>query len=326
MKKKIILISLVLIFLIPTGVIYARHLLEKPLDPPMKLNVPSDLQADLSADELSSQNAKFCGNSGKMRIIQMGIASPLEEGHEGADAIRLVMVDFDEGQTRILAIPADLWVNTPDDLVEYLGDTAPINQIYLAAYQNSPGNPDQVLTQKATEILAQTFVDEFEFVPDKYITIKGGAFIDLIDTLGGITITLENAYDGGPLGYFPAGEQTLNGEETLDFVRILLQGSSGPDYFERFERQNMVISSIMNALLDPTNWSNAPELVKEARKMVVTDLSVDQANDLSCMVEEVDGNAEFLAVDSTMVTIDEEGHMLPDMEKFAELFSLLEGE
>lgn len=326
MKKKIILASLIILILVPTGVISAKYLMEKPLDTPMELDVPSDLQTDLAADELTSQNAKFCGNSGKMRIIQMGIASPLEEGHEGADAIRLVVVDFDEGQARILSIPADLWVETPEELVEILGDTAPLNQIYLAAYQNSPGNPDQVLTQKATQVLAQVFVDEFEFVPDKYITIKGGAFIDLVNTLEGITITLEEALDGGNLGFFPAGEQTLSGEQTLDFVRILLPGSNGPDYFERFERQNMVIFAILDALLNPSNWQNAPELVKEARKMVVTDLSVDQANDLSCMVEEVDGDAEFLAVDSTMVEFDASGHMVPNADVFEELFSMLEGE
>ena len=327
MKKKIILIGLVLLFVVPTGVIFAKYALEKPLGPPLELDVPPQLAKNSSSADPSSSKELFCGNSGVMRILEIGIASPLELGHPGADAIRLVVVNFDEVSAGILAIPADLWVDTPEDLMDELGIMAPLNQIYLAAYQNATGNPDQVLTQKATQVLAQTIVDTFEFVPDKYITINGDAFIDLVDTLDGVTITLDESIDGGELfGFFPEGEQTLDGQQTLDFVRILSPNGVGPDYFGRFERQNMVIHGIMTAVLDTENWENIPELVKEARKMVVTDLSVDQANDLACMVEEVDGDATMLFVDSEAVIVDSQGRMFPDTVLISELLTELEGE
>ena len=88
----------------------------------------------------------------------------------------------------------------------------------------------------------------------------------------------------------------------------------------------MVIHGIMNAVLDADNWENIPELVKEARKMVVTDLSVDQANDLACMVEEVDGDATMLLVDSEAVIVDAYGRMFPDTVLISDLMAELEGE
>jgi len=328
MKKKIFLIVLILLFVVPTGVIFAKYALEKPLGPPLELDIPPQLAKKSTSTDPSSSKQLFCGNSGVMRILEIGIASPLEQGHQGADAIRLVVVNFDEVTAGILAIPADLWVDTPEDLVDELGIMAPLNQIYLPAYQNATGNPDHVLTQKATQILAQTIVDAFEFVPDKYITINGDAFIDLVDTLDGVTITLDEAIDasGEHFGFFPEGEQTLDGQQTLDFVRILSPNGVGPDYFGRFERQNMIIHGIMDAVLDTENWENIPDLVKEARKMVVTDLSVDQANDLACMVEEVDGDATMLFVDSEAVIVDAYGRMFPDTVLVSDLLAELEGE
>jgi len=126
--------------------------------------------------------------------------------------------------------------------------------------------------------------------------------------------------------HFPVGEQTLSGQETLDFVRILYPNGLGPDYFGRFERQNMVIHALLDAVLEPANWSAAPDLVKDARKMVVTDLSVNQASQLACMVEELKSEAEILVVSNDMVGIDDQGRMIPDMVAIKELISELEGD
>ena len=87
----------------------------------------------------------------------------------------------------------------------------------------------------------------------------------------------------------------------------------------------MVIHALIDAVLDHDNWDKAPELVKEARRMVVTDLSVDQANDLSCMVEEVNGKIEMFVVETDMVTIDDQGRMIPELDAIKELIVQLEG-
>ena len=57
----------------------------------------------------------------------------------------------------------------------------------------------------------------------------------------------------------------------------------------------------------------------------MTDLSVNQAYQLSCMIEEVGEDAEILVVDDTMVSIDEQGRMTPYMGEVQKLIDMLEG-
>lgn len=328
----------VLKFTIPAIIVSAgmfvagRQLITKPIDPPLELEVsvnasPVHNEPDTTSSENTAYTSQTCGNSGVMRILNIGTASPAEKGHPGADSIRLIVVNFDEVRAGILALPVDLWVNTPAELIDDLGTTAPLNQIYLAAYQSLSDEPDHISAQEATQVLAQTIVDEFRFLPDQYINVSGESFIDLVDTLGGVTITLDEALDasGENCGLFPAGEQTLTGERTLAFVRMLSPNGLEPDYFGRFERQNMIIHALLDAVMKVENLENYPELIMGARKMIVTDLSVEQANNLACMIEEVNGDAEFFMIDSEMITIDDQGQMIPDIEKTKELIIEMEG-
>lgn len=328
------------VLIVASGMFIAgRQLINRSIDPPLQLEVPAnnvsinkapvnqapdDNELNTAASENTSENENYCGNSGVMRILDIGTASPLDKGHPGADSIRLIVVDFDQVQVSILALPVDMWVNTPDQLIADLGPTAPLNQIYLAAYQGSSDASDHI---SATQTLAQTIVDEFGFIPDQYINVNGESFVELVDSLGGLTITLEGAIDASSenCGLFPEGEQILTGEQTLAFVRMLSPNGLGPNYFGRFERQNMIIHALLDAVMKADNLENLPELIKEARQMIVTDLSIDQANDLACMVEEVDGDAEFFMVDSEMIALDDQGRMIPDMEKIRELISEMEG-
>jgi anionic cell wall polymer biosynthesis LytR-Cps2A-Psr (LCP) family protein len=330
MKKKGILFLVFIAVLIPTGVIFARNLLNRPLNPPLELDVPFIAEVAEAPSNQSNNNKRTCGNSGKMNILQIGVASPVEVGHPGADLIRLVVVDFDQVKAGILALPADLWVNTPEDLVDDLDTFAPLNLIYLTVLEASPSDNEQVRIRKATQTLAQTILDEFGFVPDKYININGDAFIELVDTLDeGITITLDKEVDGTPEFYdvYPEGVNVLNGQKTLDFVRILYPKGIGLDYFGRFERQNLVIHALLDAVLQPKNWDAVPDLLKEVRKMVVTDLSVDQTRDLACMVEEIDGDVTLVEISPDMVEFDAQERMFPvDVDDIKELIDLLQGD
>ena len=318
------------------GAIYTLNWMHQPLDPPLELTVPADLQVQQPAAKgppaaQGSNPARTCGNAGSMRLFVLGLASPLEEGHPGADAIRLVHVNFDEVKAGILALPADLMVDTPEDLINPLGDTAPLNLIYLAAEAHATGT-DDVRERKATQVLAQTILDNFAFVPDKYLAVNGDPFIDLVDRLVipndgyGVRIYLDEAVDGTPefYGIFPEGYNNLNGERTLDFVRLLYpKGGPSPDYFGRFQRQNLVLKAILSEAISPVNWPNIPDLLKDARKMVITDLSVDQARDLACMADTVE-EPLLIPVAENDIYYDVDGNMRPDEAAFEALFQQLD--
>jgi LCP family protein required for cell wall assembly len=314
------------------GGLYVLSWMQRPLDPPLELDVPPTLMAVLPASgKLQTQPtnpALNCGNSGQMPLILLGVNMPEIIGHAGADAVRLMVVDFDNMAVNSLALPADLWVETPEDLVDELGPMASLNMIYYQAREDASGNT-QVIARKATQVVTQVIVDTFGFVPDKYVHLEGEPFIDLVNELGGITVFLQNEVDGTPENYgvFPAGNNDLDGQRALDFVRLLHpKGGPNPDYFGRFQRQNLAIWAIFDALTQPTNWDNLPDLLKDARKMVTTDLSVDQARDLSCMLDEVGQDAQLLFVEEEMVHYDAEGHMLPDVPAIKKLVEILYGE
>ena len=60
--------------------------------------------------------------------------------------------------------------------------------------------------------------------------------------------------------------------------------------------------------LRPENWKNIPKLVMLVRKMVVTDLSVNQADNLACMFKEAEGHIVTIQVPEELVEIID-GHL-----------------
>jgi hypothetical protein len=54
-----------------------------------------------------------CGNRGVMRLLVIGLTLPTDGEVMGADAIRLVTIDFDHASATILGLPAVMWLPTP---------------------------------------------------------------------------------------------------------------------------------------------------------------------------------------------------------------------
>jgi polyisoprenyl-teichoic acid--peptidoglycan teichoic acid transferase len=259
---------------------------------------------------------KTCGNTGSMRLLVIGLTTPTDEEILGADAIRLVTVDFDRPSATVLALPALLWVDASITRQYRREDRIQLATVYNRAYQAARGDPQQVRAQKATQAVAQAIIDNFAYPPDHYITVDDSAFVKYVDALGGIEIDLPEAVDGTAeeYGYYPAGPQLLDGTRALNFSRLFHPGGMYTyDVWGNVQRQNLVIRAILAAMLKPKNWTKIPDLVREARQAVVTDLSINLTIDLACMAKEVGEDARMLAVSEEMVTLDRSGRMIPDI-------------
>ena len=317
--------------------------MQRPMGPPLALNVPvvevqpavEDLAlsqqrqtgaaAPAAAQEKAQQPKGPCNAKGLQRLLVIGRASPIEAGMYGADAIRLAVVDYDRGRAAILALPVQLWVDTPALAGIGVEETS-LNLAYQKAWETAHGNPDDVRTQKATQALAQTILDNFAFVPDHYITVEEAAFVRYVDTLGGINITLAQPVDGTSEGYgvYAAGPQLLDGARTLNLTRLLHpSGQPAPDTWGSLSRQDLVMKGLLATALKPENWDKAPDLVKEIRQAITTDLSASQALDLACMAQAAGGQAALLVVEPEMVTY-QDGHMLPDLQAIHQLIQQME--
>jgi LCP family protein required for cell wall assembly len=319
MKKISSLLLLALIGALLAGAMYTLRWMKTPLGAPLALTVPAAqdqpaAQVAQAATPAAQGGQKTCGESGTMALLVSGLAMPEWRPVHGVGAVRLVKVDFDQKAVGVLNVPRALFVKNTN-LAE-AQDTA-LTVVYRMARDAAKGNNPDEINRKATQDMAQVLVDDFGYAPDHYLTVDPARFVELVDTLGGIDVTLSAEVDGtaDELGVFTAGAQHLDGARALDLLRIIHPvGVSNPSVWQKFERQRVVTLGLLAAMLKPANWDKLPEAAKDARQMVVTDLSVNQALDLLCMVQEAKDATTFQDVPSTMVQqiSDEEVRMVDE--------------
>jgi LCP family protein required for cell wall assembly len=243
-----------------------------------------------------------------MKVLVLGVDSPFGGVPKGADAIRLVKVDFSEKEIVVVAMPRDLWVST-EELADYDIEEERLGLTYY--YGKLYSNDDETA---ATNILAQTIYDNFEVAPDYYFNIHMDSFAEMVDEIGGIDIIIPARFHT-PSGDIEAGAQTLDGLMTMEYARTMLIDTE----WDRLDRQNLVLHALRDEILSLDILPKVPELFAQFENVITTDLSPEQLVDLSCMVDEVpQENILLLEIGSEMVEIDDEGVMYPDFEKIIE--------
>jgi anionic cell wall polymer biosynthesis LytR-Cps2A-Psr (LCP) family protein len=180
--------------------------------------------------------------------------------------------------------------------------------VYLHALKVSPGSGREKVFQ-ATHSFSKTLRDNFGYWPDRYVTLNQPAFEGMIDELDGIDVDMP-----GEVG----GTQHFNGQQTLDYVRLLLPSETE---WERLERQDQVLKAILQALYN--NWTKVPAVVAQFKDAVATDLSAKQINSLMCMIEAAGDEADYLEIRREMIVEDGEGHQIPIAELVVPLFEQL---
>ncbi len=92
--------------------------------------------------------------------------------------------------------------------------------------------------------LVKTLQDNYGVKIDNYASVDFAGLAAVIDTLGGVTITVKD-YELPTMrivGIPEAGTYRLNGNQTLTYTRIRYQGRSD---FERTQRQRVVLQALM---------------------------------------------------------------------------------
>ncbi len=317
MKKIGSILFMSIVVLLLAGAMFVLSLMKRPLGPSLALDVPPTKPSVAKAVQPAAgqpQSQKTCGNKGQMSILVIGQGKVEDQNVYRTGSIRLVVVDFDQPKVSILAMPAELYVDAkvlkdpaiPNDKLDF---------IYHETFMKAGNVPEDVAHVKGTQATAQAIIDNFGFVPDHYVTVLQEPFVELVDTLGGIDVDLPTALPSKDPDYdFLAGEQTLSGMRTLNLTRYDPDDQPN-DVWGRFEHQDIVLRGLLDAIKKPDNWTKAPELLKLARKMILTDMSVDQLNDLKCMVEQVGSEAVHLDVSEDMIDPDDKGNWVPKYEE-----------
>ena len=175
------------------------------------------------------------------------------------DTMILANINQVKKKVTLISIPRDLYWNSRK-----------INSYYL--YEGMNGLVNQIEQITSTEI-------------DSYMLVDMYAFIDVVDYLGGIDVTLDEplidptykTYDNGQWGtlYYTAGTHHLNGKQALRVARSRHTSSD----FSRAERQHQVLEAFKDKA-NNLNASNAGTLIKIATTLLgktETDISPTQA-------------------------------------------------
>ena len=232
-------------------------------------------------------NVGFCGAPPVMSLLVIGSDQRGDSYRYGlADSIRLVRVDFVVPRVTVLEIPRDLWVEIPDIADNINGqDHEKLNQAYL--YGNKGFGYTDDLTQ-GPGLLSRTLNLNFGVTVDHYAAINMKTFVNLVDAVGGIDVTLPQTVDGRTAEdtskrlVFPAGEHHLDGTRALTLARIRISG-----VFNRAENQDRVLCALRDKLTSPRVITKIPDLIRSFRDSIQTDLSPAQLGQLACIGSQI---------------------------------------
>lgn len=174
------------------------------------------------------------------------------------DVIVLVSLNPDDGTVAMISFPRDLYVFIPG-----------IGNQRINTAQGYGG----------FSLMQATFEYNFGVKPDHYMLTNFSQFINIIDSLNGITIEAsQELYDKCDLkqnrgGYclIEPGKNTIDGATALWYVRSRYTTSD----LDRTRRAQEVLIGIFNRLMSLKAASNAGKIYNQFKESVETDITLD---------------------------------------------------
>ena len=222
---------------------------------------------------------------GRFTVLMLGLdRRPGETGLSyRTDTMMLVSIDPQTQTLGILSIPRDLYVSVPG-----YSQLQRINTPMLLGEIQQPGY-GPVLAMETVQYNLGIRVND-------YLAVDFQAFVDLVDSIGGIDVTTDytindpyypNMFYGYDPFYLAAGTHHLDGLTSLKFART----RHGDNDFERANRQQQVIYAIRDQILNlnmlPQMIVRAPSLLSSWDDNVYTNLNLDQMIRLAWYLKDI---------------------------------------
>lgn len=325
--KKMVLISTIvaLVALLLMGGFLVIRQYSQPLAEPMKVQIPekqSLVPTQLVTGETPpkpAQKTETCGQSGVVRVLFVG-ANHLKSGSPlGAESARIVKVDYDQKKVVVVAFPRDMLLKTPA-LANLNINESRLGPAYRYEKDATKGDVKHQMT-KATEMVAQTLYDNFAYPASKeeyyYFNLRVDEMGKMIDTIGGVEVTLPQGFTNERHVTFKSGTQTLNGDLAIEFVNSLQPGGDPA----RIARQNLLVKALQSKALSTNIVTELPELYRQFNQAIVTNLSPKQLESLACMAKGDKGvqiSINELSVGNGLVAAEVDGALIPDVDKIKE--------
>jgi polyisoprenyl-teichoic acid--peptidoglycan teichoic acid transferase len=165
-------------------------------------------------------------------------------------------------------------------------------------------------------------VENFSGIPiDYYVKVNMEALVDLVDSVGGVTVNNElDWHDSG--FHYKRGELALNGKQALGYVRMRKKDPNGD--FGRNNRQRDVIKAIVEKGASVSSVTRFDEILAALGNNVRTDLTFDEMMDIqknyrntrhNIITYDIKTTGKYINGVSYQVVSDEERQHVEDMLK-----------
>jgi LCP family protein required for cell wall assembly len=229
---------------------------------------------------------------GRYNFLMMGGDAGEDRTGRRPDSLSVLSVDAKTGQTAIISVPRNLQN-------AQFSEDSPMRTVYPDGYNCG----DECLINAINTEVTNEYADLYPGVADPgaqatleavsgtlgltvqaYVLVDMQGFSSLIDAMGGIRIKaggwvpMSGFFDdftqthGMPLGWIPAGEQTLNGDQALWYGR----SREYVDDYARIQRQQCVQQAMLKQLDPATLLAKFEDIANAGTKVVESNVSSSQ--------------------------------------------------
>lgn len=206
--------------------------------------------------------------NGYTNMVLLGDGGHVRDGADLIDTIMIASIDYKGNAVSLISIPRDYYVDS--ESVIWNGK---INELYR--------NHKNQLDEEERFELFKTVTGELTGLDIHYYArINFNAFVEVVDSLGGITVDVEETIydpyypnetdDGYTIFEIEKGPQELDGETALKFVRSRKTTSD----FDRAARQQKVLESIRSKALSK-DILTSPSALKDIYEAVSDNMNTD---------------------------------------------------
>ncbi|CAI3794753.1 LCP family protein [Pseudarthrobacter sp. MM222] len=232
-------------------------------------------------------------SEGRYNFLMMGGDAGADRTGRRPDSLSVISVDAKTGKTAIISVPRNLQN-------AQFSEDSPMRSIYPDGYDCG----DECLINAINTEVTNEHQDLYPGVQDPgaqatleavsgtlgikvqaYVLVDMEGFSKLIDAMGGIRIKAggwvpmsgdmvdeANGIHGMPLGWIPAGDQTLDGYHALWYGR----SREFVDDYARIQRQQCVQQAMLKQLDPATLLSKFEDIAKAGTKVVDSNISASQ--------------------------------------------------
>ncbi|RSL31026.1 LytR family transcriptional regulator [Salibacterium salarium] len=215
----------------------------------------ADSSNSLNEDE-TTQDSTANNSDEALTFLLVGVDNEEESGSERTDTIMVANLNPKSGEVRLASIMRDSYVEIP-------------------GYENNKINAS--FAYGGIDLLKDTIEQNFNINVDYHATINFDGFVEVVDTVApdGIEVDIEERmqyqdHSGDVNINFQPGQQVLDGQEALEYVRF--RGNGNND-FGRVERQQEMLNLLKDKVLSVSSVTKVPQLINAIRPNLDTDVS-----------------------------------------------------